>query len=536
MRPVLSLFAAFCLVASAPPGWFPGAGLLVLPGLAAFYALTTSWRRPYLMTYLLAAVHILAFSASLRHVVWGGYVAIGVLGAVYYCLAVLLARTLARWMPGSLAFAVGLACTYWLRALQPEVPYPHGQPIHCLYHWPALMGSVGWGGEVLGNVLLTAAAAACVDLFRAWRLARPAWRASRNVAGGLAVVLVLTALVRPPAAAPAADAGEVDPVRIAALQPNLHPLRILDPDPDLLQRHLFGPTTAIAGRTGRTVAGEPDLVLWPETSYPSPVDARGSVPRMVRRAGPALMGGTRLLAGSVAVFEDRKTPVAALLDERGLLVGMHEKRVLVPAGEFLPFVGLLPETWREALMEAIRARMAAIPDYVPGEARPLLETDAGMPFGAMLCYDNAFPWVAAEQVAAGARFLVVLSNEGWYLGGDELAQLEAMTVCRALETQTPVVRCTLDGSSLALDAAGRTTARLPWGAEGPPETQVMWCSVVPGPGAMPPLAWLHELARWVVALAGGLALGWRLLGSWARLLRAPAGSRQAPGGAARAVP
>ena len=61
-------------VAATPPGWFPGAGLLIVPGLAAFYALATTCGRPYLTGYLVGLVHVAGFSWSLHHVLLLGYV------------------------------------------------------------------------------------------------------------------------------------------------------------------------------------------------------------------------------------------------------------------------------------------------------------------------------------------------------------------------------------------------------------------------------------------------------------------------------
>ena len=119
---------------------------------------------------------------------------------------------------------------------------------------------------------------------------------------------------------------------------------------------------------------------------------------------------------------------------------------------------------------------------------------AGVPFGVLLCYDNAYPEVAARQVAAGARFLVVLSNEAWYRRGAELAQMEALTVCRALETHTPW-------------CAAPWTARRPWstptaasapdcpGGGGPAlGARTFRVEVRLGPGALRPLAWLAAVA------------------------------------------
>ena len=66
------------------------------------------------------------------------------------------------------------------------------------------------------------------------------------------------------------------------------------------------------------------------------------------------------------------------------------------------------------LQEEVLGGQAA---YVAGELRPPLETAAGVKFGTLICYDNAFPGPSREQVASGARLLVVISNETWFAGG-----------------------------------------------------------------------------------------------------------------------
>ena len=86
-RSALTVLAAV-LLAVAAPGMVPGAGWLVIPGLAAFYAVATSSSRPLVAGYAIGFSYFLAFSWSLRHVTWFGYVAIAVLGAVYFWLVV----------------------------------------------------------------------------------------------------------------------------------------------------------------------------------------------------------------------------------------------------------------------------------------------------------------------------------------------------------------------------------------------------------------------------------------------------------------
>ena len=496
-----ALFALVCLCASAPPGWFPGAGLLVLPGWMAFYAMGERVRRPLLLSYLVGVGHLLVFSVSLRHVAWGAVVAIAVLGGLYYLLTTWLTRSIARFLPGSLAFGLTLAAACWLRAHIPDLYYPHAQPVHCLYHWPVLLGSVRWGSEIFGNMLIGMLAAALVDLYRSWHGARPGWRRSVWMAGGTGAVILSTVVF--PGSAPSGDQS----VRISLLEPRLQPedFRPFNEDPDAALRRMrvIEPTRAL-------VAGgdPPDLMVWPESVEVLPGE----------RASLDLPTGTRLLAGDVLRDSSGSRVIAVLTDDRGRQLGYHEKQRLVAGGERVPYLDWLPEDVVEWIRELFEAWMnQPLPDTQSGAPRPLLETADGVPFGALICFDNAFPEVSEDMVRRGARFLVVISNESWYRGGDELAQMEAMTVCRALECGVPLVRCTVDGATLVVNQEGRVVDRLP--SDTPHETGPGFLTVdlmvsATGPPALP---WLHPLIRWIVLFGVLLGFGSRIL-IWCRLL------------------
>lgn len=525
---MLAAVAALALAAATPPAWFAGAELLALVGLGAWYAVATRSRRPALWCFVLGAVHMAWFSWSLRHEFWVGLLLVALIGGGYYALAVPWTRALRRLrVPGPIAFGTAVAGTFWLRAVMPGLHYPHGQPVHDFYRWPQLLGLLQWGGEGLANLWLAAAAAALVGAWRGWREARPPWRRARVVflvVWGLGAAATLLPPPRATASEPAAR------VSILAIEPDLPVAWLLDPGGNrLIEERLIAPTLR---RAGARAPAPPDLVLWPETALPIQVDATGrGDPRLAQRWRPPLARATRLVAGTTARFPgDRHTPVAVVLDAMGRVVGLQEKQRLVPAGEFIPFTGLLPTPVRRGLLDGITSVMGAAPDFLPGSPRPLPTTAAGTPFGALLCYDNCFPEVARGMVEAGARFLVVLSNEAWYHRGSELEQMVAMTVCRALENGTPLVRCTIDGPSVAIDARGRVVHQLSWQGPKGAESRFLLMDVDPGPGRRPPMAWLHEAFTLLIALSG-LALAWPRVARWARLLRAlPSPERRGPPG------
>jgi apolipoprotein N-acyltransferase len=515
---LLAVLGGVMLAAATPPAWFPGAEFLVVGGLMAWFAIASAGSRPRLHTYLLGCVHMAWFSWSTRHILWPAYLAIVVLGGLYFVLGSMAVRALPRWLH-TLGFGVAVGATSWLRAVMPEIHYPHGQPCHDFWQWPQLLGSLAIGGEPLANALLGMLAAAFVELWRSWRVAMPSWR----LAGWQCVAVVAFALA---CSLPGLEWGEtggaVTVLRVAAIEPGIHPMdpyEGLSPEAasqrfeELFAQRLVEPTRQLL-----TEQEPPDLILWPESSLWSRLKVKDVVAarrRLLPGAFPDV-ASTRLLLGANLYDEDRDVPGALLVATDGKILGHQEKRCLVPGGEFLPFVRWLPDSVVTAIHSAFRAALGTPPDCMPGRMLPPLRTAGGEPFGVLMCYDNAFPGPGAEQVAAGAQFLCVLSNEAWFRRGGELTQLAAMTVCRAIELRTPIVRCTTDGWTLAVDASGRMAGQLPILSAPGEGSRILRTNLELQPARQRPMAWLRADFGGFLAVLLGAALLHGLL-AWVRL-------------------
>ena len=528
------------LALATPPAVTAGAEFLVVPGLMLWFALATSCRRPLLHSYVLGCVHMACFSWSLHHVMVAAYVAVVVLGGLYFVLGSMLVRCMSpRW--SAVAFAFAVADAFWLRANMPEIYYPHGQPCHCLWQWPALLGAVTLGGEPLGNALLAGLAATLIGVVRSWRLAVPSWSVAWQAFAAACGVAITATVVGWFVHAGATPSSPTARVRIAVVEPGVHPF---DPFVGLSQEDsrqrfqaLFVERLLLPTRDVLRASPPPDVVLWPESSVPVsvPVDEieKGRA-RVSWVHDQFAASGARLVLGANVAYGERDTPAALMVSlPEGRVLGHQEKRCLVPGGEFLPLVGWLPASLAASVRRAFERALRTPPDCQPGTLLPPMQTTAGILFGTLLCYDNAFPGPARDQVAAGARFLCVLSNEAWYRGGAELTQLVAMTVCRALETNTPIVRCTTDGWSVVVGANGRLLTHLANEPAPHAAARILQVDLEPGSGRLPPLAWLR-------AATGPLAAGWLFLVlahaacRWARLRVArtasiAAGGTGAPG-------
>ncbi len=536
------LVAALLLLAATPPAWFVGAEILVVLGLAAWFSLAVGTARPVLASYWIGALHVGAFSWSLRHVSWFGWFAVAVLGGLYYAAAAMATQRAARGgrhCSAILTFAIVVAGSCWLRAEMPGIAYPHGQFAHAFWQWPALLAAVCCGGEPLQNALLAALGAATANVWGSWRTAVVPMR---NALRSLLVVvfawfLVTMLFVR----LPRSESGPT--VTVAAIETGLHPFDAFAEVTDragylrrwqeIVEERLMGPTRQIAGRDAMD---PPDLVLWPESSVPFPaVSVGGKVELQVLQGGYVQLApqSRLLLGGEVQRDNGRLTPASLMLDAEGRLVGHHEKQRLVPAGETLP-LGWLPASWAQAIREFAQTKVG-IPDFEPGRALPPLRLAAGRgdrdgaPIAGLICYDNAFHQPVADAVALGARLICVLSNESWYRGGGELEQLAAISVLRSLACDVPIVRCTTDGMTMAVDRDGRVIAALADAHAPQAQARSLRVEVELGDGRLPPLAKWHPRAGWACSAWLVLAVGIALLGRGPRRLLASSADRDGSG-------
>jgi apolipoprotein N-acyltransferase len=78
----------------------------------------------------------------------------------------------------------------------------------------------------------------------------------------------------------------------------------------------------------------------------------------------------------------------------------------------------------------------------------------GVRYGAYVCYDSVFPWVARQLSNKGAQVLVNASNDGWYDGWG-VQQHFMMGRVRAIENRRWVLRSVNEGVAAVIDDLGR---------------------------------------------------------------------------------
>jgi apolipoprotein N-acyltransferase len=276
--------------------------------------------------------------------------------------------------------------------------------------------------------------------------------------------------------------------RVALLQINVDQrLRNVASSPDKqqadkAQREIILTTRDLSKRAARSLP-RPDLIVWPETSFPAKwveVSSAVSGNRLIqgedltlwRKAATYARWGvyaeatrwqTNLLLGleSRIVTSDYKVEKynsALLVSKDGKAKARYDKIHRVPFGEYVPFRETLP------FMDFLNPYGY---DYSVRAGKhqtrfPLIAAASGRPyhFGVLICYEDTDPNLARQYAHRDgdqppADFLINISNDGWFDGSAEHEEHLAISRFRAVEARRPLVRSVNMGVSAVIDGSGR---------------------------------------------------------------------------------
>ncbi len=201
----------------------------------------------------------------------------------------------------------------------------------------------------------------------------------------------------------------------------------------------------------------PNVIVWPETAVPYPLDLSPAIPRAIasvlRRPGWVLTGALRMERtgdDSAAYYNSLE-----IVDEHGDRLAHYDKTHLAPFGEYMPFRNVLH----------LDALAVGSQDLTPG-AGPVTLTMPGLPpFSPMICYEAIFPETIVDPAHRPA-WLLQITNDGWFGISAGPYQHFAMARARAVEQGLPLMRAANTGVSGAVDSYGRILAVLPLGSQG----------------------------------------------------------------------
>lgn len=194
------------------------------------------------------------------------------------------------------------------------------------------------------------------------------------------------------------------------------------------------------------LADNPDMILWPETSFPDYLEFGINDQELKDFARSA---STYLLAGSIRLEDVNYFNSAIFFSPKGKILGVYDKIHLVPFGEYIPARKFLP--WL--------GRFLPIEDFTPGSSYHVFtvenENQEKLKFGVLMCFEDIFDGIAQRLVSNGADFLVNMTNDAWF--GDSASPYQHMqaSILRAVENRVWCLRAANAGISCFIDDRGR---------------------------------------------------------------------------------
>lgn len=195
---------------------------------------------------------------------------------------------------------------------------------------------------------------------------------------------------------------------------------------------------------------QPDLILWPEASFPGYFNRDVQSERITKLAQeiqtPLLIGALEW-ESQVAAYNS-----AYFLDKNGVRTQRYDKRRLVPFGEYIPlklFFG-----WLDPF-----AGTLGISDFSAGRDSVIFNwARSEWPFSVLICFEDVFTDLARTDVNHGAKFLAVITNDAWFGNSSAPFQHLQASIFRAVENGVAVVRAANTGVSAFISHQGEVLA------------------------------------------------------------------------------
>ena len=227
--------------------------------------------------------------------------------------------------------------------------------------------------------------------------------------------------------------------RVAIIQGDLP--HEIDPEPGYLPEAY----SAYDRMSRQAAKGKPDFIVWPETTIVDEVTDTRWGPLISHLAidtrANYVIGGYDFSGDP----EGRSYNSAHFYDRDGRKIGVYHKVHLVPYGEYVPLREQMPWLRRYGIREV---------DVLPGKRHNLIDTEIGR-VGVSICFESLFPAVSGQETRNGAKALVIITNDAWFLRTQAARHHMMMARLRAVENRRYVVRAAATGISAIIDPCGR---------------------------------------------------------------------------------
>jgi apolipoprotein N-acyltransferase len=204
---------------------------------------------------------------------------------------------------------------------------------------------------------------------------------------------------------------------------------------------------------------EPDLIIWPESAVPDyvlrSVRSRMFISKTARKANTDIFTG-------FPHYEYRSDNpdqeilyynTATLFRKGGTVEEPYQKIILVPFGERIPFMNILPFLKKLDFGQANWEYGENIQYYY------LHNDNENYKFSPLICFEIAFPKLTNQMALDQTDFMVNITNDAWFKRTIGPYQHAAMTAIRAVETRTQIYRAANTGFSIIVNPKGVITQK-----------------------------------------------------------------------------
>lgn len=237
------------------------------------------------------------------------------------------------------------------------------------------------------------------------------------------------------------DAG----INVSILQGNILPYDKFDQKKADFIAHRYLELGQLSNRT------KPQLVVWTESAIPWPLreddDLMTTMLSVTEQSGAYHILGTTL---QVPNESNTYYNTVLFVHPDGKITSQYNKRYLLT---FVEKTVRLP-----LIMPASGTIHPATRKYRAGTLPPILHSPFGR-IGVMVCNESLYPPAARQSALAGAKFIVLLSNDAWFRENVPIDNHFAVTLFRVVETGRDLIIANNVGNSGIIDAFGRIIMR-----------------------------------------------------------------------------
>ncbi|WP_238981151.1 apolipoprotein N-acyltransferase [Williamsia herbipolensis] len=207
-------------------------------------------------------------------------------------------------------------------------------------------------------------------------------------------------------------------------------------------------TLELANMIALGKSARPDFVLWPENS--SDIDPYRNDDAFDQISTAARVIGVPIVVGAVIRSADGTTRNSSIVWDPKTGPGQtHDKRKLVPFGEYLPM---------RDLMIRLSSYAEQVGNFVAGSGNGVVEI-GDVPIAVTTCYEVAFDGLVTQSVRAGAQLITVPTNNATFGRTEMTYQQLAMSRVRAVEHNRAVLIAATSGVSAVVDRDGTVVQR-----------------------------------------------------------------------------